>query len=72
MKASYAFTATALLACAAAKPHHAHELYHNQLKAPVVERRNADANCSCATSYTTFYGEATRMRLPNQMRVAFD
>ncbi|CAF9938514.1 MAG: hypothetical protein HETSPECPRED_001100 [Heterodermia speciosa] len=62
MKASYTLAAAALLACAtAAKPHHAHEAYHNQVRAPgVLEQRNVDnASCGCTTSYTTFYGEAT-------------
>lgn len=66
MKASYTLAAAALLACAtAAKPHHAHEAYHNQVRAPgVLEQRNVDnASCGCTTSYTTFYGEATCMDL---------
>ena len=61
MKASYAFAAATLLACATTKPHHAHEAYHNKVRAPVLEQRNVNASCGCVTSYTTFYGEATRM-----------
>lgn len=67
MKTSYAFAAATLLACATTKPHHGHEAYHNQVRAPVLEQRNINASCGCATSYTTFYGEATCAKWPETL-----
>ena len=61
MKAFYTFAATALFACVAATPHNGHGAYHKQLKAPILEQKHGNASCECTTSYTTFYGEATRV-----------
>lgn len=58
----YALAASAVLGYATASHnHHAHDEFHHMRRHTVEEAEETNATCLCTTTYTTYYGEPTRV-----------